>query len=354
VSGLAAELRQRIAQHGPIGVDEFMGAALGHPEHGYYIRREPFGLAGDFVTAPETSQMFGELIGLWCIDTWQRMGAPASVDLVELGPGRGTLMADALRAMATLPGARQAFEVHLVETSGRLRALQRDTLGREVVHWHEEFKTIATGRPLIVLANEFFDALPVRQYVATAKGWRERLIADDAGTFRPVLAASCARDRDLPELAPAGRVVERSSARDAVMADIAARIAADGGAALIVDFAGSGDTLQAVRGHRRAERFADPGESDLAAAVDFATLGRIAAAAGAVGFGPVGQGVFLRRLGIDARCQTLLAAARPEQAAAIRTGFERLVGPQAMGTLFQAMAVCHPGLPAPAGFEAEP
>jgi NADH dehydrogenase [ubiquinone] 1 alpha subcomplex assembly factor 7 len=354
VTGLAAELRQRIERDGPIGVDVFMGEALAHPVHGYYMRREPFGRAGDFVTAPETSQMFGELVGLWCLDTWQKMGSPAALDLIELGPGRGSLMVDALRAMATLPGARAAFDVHLVETSQRLRAIQRETLRGEAIAWHERVGAVAGGRPAIVIANEFFDALPVRQFVATAKGWRERLIAVDDSGFRPVLADLRAQENALPQLAPPGRVAELSPARVAVMTELAGRIAADGGAALIVDFAGAGDTLQAVRGHRRAERFADPGAADLAAAVDFASLAGTAAAAGAVSLGPVGQGLFLRRLGIEARCRALLAEARPDQTAAIRTGFERLVGEGAMGTLYRVLAVCHRDLAVPAGFAAAP
>jgi NADH dehydrogenase [ubiquinone] 1 alpha subcomplex assembly factor 7 len=354
VNRLAGLLRERIRRDGPIGIDDFMAQALGHPEHGYYMRREPFGRAGDFVTAPETSQMFGELIGLWCLDTWQRMGAPAPVLLIELGPGRGSLMADALRAMAALPGARDAFEVHLVETSHRLREVQRQTLKDIAVAWHDRLDQIETGRPVLVVANEFFDALAIRQFVATDKGWRERLIDVDGAAFRPVLAPPGDLPDDLPDLAPAGRVAEISPARAVLMTELAARIAGDGGAALTVDFAGAGDTLQAVRGHRRAERFAEPGTADLAAAVDFAALARTACRAGAACYGPLDQGRFLRRLGIEQRAAALLAAADPDQQADIRTGFQRLVGADTMGTLYQAMAVCHPDLPPPAGFEENP
>ena len=354
MSDLGAVLRARIQRDGPIGIDVFMAQALGHPEFGYYMRREPFGRDGDFVTAPETSQMFGELVGLWCLDTWQRMGAPGRTLLVELGPGRGGLMADARRAMATLPDVCDAFDLRLVETSARLRAVQRDRLKNEDVVWHERLDQVEMGRPAFIIANEFFDALPVRQFVATGKVWRERLVDLDGAAFRPVLAASGETSVELPDLAPSGRVTEASPIRTAAMDELAGRIARDGGAALIVDFTGSGDTLQAVKGHRSVERFADPGEVDLAAAVDFASLRQTASQAGAVCYGPLDQGLFLRRLGIEQRAETLLSGANPDQEAHIRTGLQRLVGPDAMGKLYQVMAVCHPNMPPPAGFEEGP
>ncbi len=351
---LADLLRQRIRRDGPIGIDIFMAEALGHPEHGYYMHRDPFGRAGDFITAPETSQMFGELIGLWCIDTWQRMGAPADCLLIELGPGRGSLMSDALRAMAAVPGVRGSFNVHLVETSPHLRELQSKLIGNGRATWHSGIDQVPAGHPAFIIANEFFDALPVRQFVATEKGWRERLIDADDDIFRPILGNEDGPSQDLPDVAPPGRILELSPARADMMASIAERIAGDGGAALIVDFAGNGDTLQAVRGHEQVDRFADPGKADLAAAVDFASLAVIAAKTGALAHGPVGQGLFLMRLGIDQRADALLRAASADQDAAIRTGYQRLVGDQAMGTLYQALAVCHPDLPPPAGFEEDP
>ena len=347
-------LRQRIRKDGPIGVDVFMAEALGHREHGYYMNRDPFGRAGDFVTAPETSQMFGELIGLWCLDTWQRMGAPADCLLIELGPGRGSLMSDALRAMAAVPNAGKTFDVHMVETSPHLREIQRETLNDAAATWHDLLDHIAGGRPAFIIANEFFDALPVRQFVATERGWRERLIDADGDGFRAVLGTEDGASLNLPALAPPGRVLEISPVRTDMMTGIGERMARDGGAALIVDFAGHGDTLQAVRGHEHVDRFADPGEADLAAAVDFATLAKTAVNAGARAHGPTAQGEFLKRLGIDQRAQTLLRGADTDQDATIRTGYQRLVGDQAMGTLYQALAICQPDLPPPAGFEEHP
>ena len=351
MSDLAAMLHQRIARDGPIGVDAFMAEALGHAEFGYYMHRDPFGRRGDFVTAPETSQMFGELLGLWCLDAWQRAGAPERALLVELGPGRGTLMADALRAMAVVPAARDAFSVHLVETSPHLRHRQRATLADRQVAWHDHLDDIEGGVPAFVIANEFFDALPVRQFVATASGWRERLIATDGAAFVPVLADGDTAI-DLPPLAPVGRVVEVSPVRRATMLSLATRLVSDGGAALIIDFAGNGDTLQAVRGHRHAERFACPGHADLAAAVDFKALCEAAAAAGAPCFGPVDQGTFLKRLGIKARAAALSEAADDAQRSHIASGLARLTGDDAMGHLYKVLAVGRDNDVEPAGFEA--
>ncbi len=349
MSDLAAILHQRIARDGPIGVDAFMAEALGHADFGYYMHRDPFGRQGDFVTAPETSQMFGELLGLWCIDAWQQAGAPERALLIELGPGRGTLMADALRAMSVVPAAHDAFTVHLVETSPHLRQVQRAALAGQDVVWHDKLEDIDSGLPAFVIANEFFDALPVRQFVATASGWRERLIASDGGLFSPVLAADDTR-RDLPPLEPAGRVTEISPVRQATMTSLGARLTTDGGAAVIVDFAGSGDTLQAVRDHRRAERFAAPGQADLAAAVDFSALIGAAVNAGAHCFGPVDQGAFLKRLGIETRAATLAETANDDQRSQITAGLERLTGDNTMGRLYKVLAITGDRAIAPAGF----
>ncbi len=349
MSDLAAMLHQRIARDGPIGVDAFMAEALGNAAFGYYMHRDPFGRQGDFVTAPETSQMFGELLGLWCVDAWQQAGAPQRALLIEMGPGRGTLMADALRAMAVLPAARDAFAVHLVETSPHLRGIQRTALADQEIAWHDRLDDIDDGCPAFVIANEFFDALPVRQFVATASGWRERLIASDGEVFSPVLAEA-ATVNGLPPLAPAGRVTEISPVRQAMMTSLAGRLARDGGAALVIDFAGSGDTLQAVRDHRHAERFASPGDADLAAAVDFGALTEAAEDIGASCFGPVDQGAFLKQLGIEARASTLAQSANDEQRAQIAAGFARLTGDDAMGRLYKVLALAGARAVTPAGF----
>ena len=354
---LMQEIKRRIETAGPIGLADYMELALGHPAHGYYATRDPLGAKGDFVTAPEISQMFGELLGLWCAEAWRRAGAPGKVRLVELGPGRGTLMADALRALRLAPDFRAAATVHLVEASPALRAVQRATLAGHDVAWHGDLGEVPDG-PLLLIANEFLDALPIRQIVRAEDGWHERLVGlDGAGGFaftldpRPTGLAALLPGA-LRECAPEGSLVELSPAVLGVAAAIARRVAADGIAALIVDYGhaatGPGETLQAVRGHRRHAVLEAPGTADLTAHVDFAALG-LAAVPPASTLGPVGQGDFLRRLGIEHRARTLAAAGNraDEVAAALR----RLTDPAEMGTLFKVLALVPPGAPSPAGFE---
>jgi len=360
MSALDAVLARRIAREGPLPVDAFMAAALTDPEHGYYTTRDPLGAAGDFTTAPEISQMFGELIGLWQLACWQAAGAPADPLLVELGPGRGTLMADALRAIRSACAGRQPFGLHLVEASPVLAARQKQVLDGHRVDWHGTMDTLPGDRPLYLIANEFLDALPVRQFVATPEGWRERLLDRRDGRLVPVLAAPGAGDPGLmaalPATAPTGRVAEIAPDREACAATIARRVVGQGGAALLVDFTDRrlpvADTLQAVRGHREADRFAEAGTADLAAAVDFAPLARIARAQGAAVFGPEAQGSFLTALGIDHRTAALQRAAGPEGAAAVAAARARLVAPDAMGEDFRVMAILHPDAPPPDGFAA--
>ena len=347
-------LRRLIALQGPITVARFMAEALTHPRDGYYMRADPLGAAGDFTTAPEISQMFGELIGLWCADCWRAMGAPDPVLLVELGPGRGTLMADALRA-AAVPGFRAALDIHLVEASPALRARQKDALANVAPSWHNDFTDVPRG-PMLLIANEFFDALPIHQFIATAQGWRERLVglSDDGFCFvlAPGTTPACALIGANP-LGEAGAVLEIRPTAAMLARDIAERLVADGGAALLVDFdkAGpSGDSLQAVRGHRRHDVLTDPGTADIAAAVDFAALSE--AARGARVHGPVPQGEFLETLGLRARAAALADIATPDQAAAIDSARHRLTAPDEMGTLFKAFAIAGPDMPAPAGFAA--
>jgi NADH dehydrogenase [ubiquinone] 1 alpha subcomplex assembly factor 7 len=358
---LEAELRRIIAADGPMSVATFMGLCLGHPVHGYYTTRDPFGRAGDFTTAPEISQMFGELIGLWAAAVWQAMGAPARLALVELGPGRGTLMADALRAARVMPAFATALDVHLVETSPVLQRRQQETLAAFGVPlaWHGELAAVPDGA-LIVIANEFFDALPVHQAVKTPSGWHERMVGlgpDDKLAFAlhpdpiPGLAAL------VPESvagAPTGAVFEWRSGD--VASEIARRVAAHGGAALVIDYghgeSAVGETLQAVGRHGFADPLATPGEVDLTAHVDFAALARAARAAGARVHGPVSQGAFLRRLGIEARAAALRAKATAAQAADIDAALARLIGSGgAMGESFKAMALADPKLAALPGFD---
>jgi NADH dehydrogenase [ubiquinone] 1 alpha subcomplex assembly factor 7 len=339
---LADRLARAITLAGPMPVSQFMAAANAH----YYATRDPLGAAGDFTTAPEISQMFGELVGLWCADGWDRAGRP-EVAWVELGPGRGTLAADARRAMAK---AGLSPPIHLVETSPVLRAAQVERVADAT--WHDSVETLPGNVLLLVVANEFFDALPIRQLVKRA-GWHERLVACQDTLFLPI-AGGAVPDAVIPQAmrdAPAGSVIETSPASVGVMRALAARLARQGGAMLAIDYGyegpALGDTLQAVRAHAFANPFETPGEVDLTAHVDFATLAAAAQGEGAAAWGPVDQGAWLTRLGIDARAAALGRTA-PERAAALAVDRDRLV--VGMGTLFKALAVTAPGWPAPAGF----
>lgn len=365
---LEKEIRTIISRDGPISVADYMALALGHPEHGYYRSRDPFGVDGDFITAPEVSQVFGELLGLWCAVTWRQMGAPAALRLVELGPGRGTLMADALRAARAVPDFLAAAELHLVETSPALRARQHETLHHARPAWHESLSQVPDG-PMLLIANEFFDALPVQQFVRTNGAWHRRCVdigdrgeGDERGEgLRFVLSDAAARDDEIAPTAddaddaPDGAVRETCREGAALAAEIGARLAASGGAALIVDYgparSAAGESLQAVRAHAPHHVLDDPGEADLTAHVDFEALKAAAVKAGATVFGPVPQGAFLARLGIDARAERLCAGAMRADADHIRSGCRRLTDLAAMGALFKAMCLTAPGMPPPAGFE---
>jgi len=337
-AALADRLRARIAAEGPIGVADYMEAANAH----YYATRDPLGAEGDFTTAPEISQMFGELIGLWLSDLWLRAGRPECVRYLELGPGRGTLAADALRAMR---GARLAPAVELVETSPVLRAAQREML--PAARWHDDLASVPADAPLLVVANEFFDALPVRQWQHGPAGWRELVVevAGDGFARVPGPAAEPPRAE--------GGIVEHSPAGEAVMQRLCGLLAQAGGAALIIDYGherhSSGDTLQAVARHAFADPWQRPGEQDLTAHVDFEALADIAREEGVRTFGPIGQGAFLRALGIDLRTASLAKAA-PERTEELVLARERLTAPEHMGILFKVLALTGRGWPAPEGF----
>ncbi|ALG70834.1 ATP synthase subunit beta [Azospirillum thiophilum] len=367
---LARLLARRILIDGPLSVGAFMAEALGHPRFGYYMRRDPFGSGGDFTTAPEISQMFGELVGLWCVDSWARLGGPGPFHLVELGPGRGTLMADALRAAAVLPLFRDNATVHLVETSPAMRERQRQTLQPilgDAIQWHDRLEDVLDG-PTILIANEFFDALPIRQVQKTNHGWFERLVdlepdsSDSDPRFRFVLEAfGSSGSRLVPDAlrdAPEGSVVEVSPASQAVARTIGARLAAAPGAALAIDYGHAdgpavGDTLQALRRHAFAPVLEAPGEADLTAHVDFAAIAAAAKQGGAQCFGPVEQGEWLTRLGIRQRAAALAAKARHDQARDIGGALDRLIDPAQMGRLFKLVALATPGAftdAPPAGF----
>lgn len=362
-SPLELEIRRLIAAAGPMPVAQYVSLCLTHPKYGYYVTRDPFGAAGDFVTAPEVSQMFGELLGLWAAAVWKMMGAPENVRLVELGPGRGTMMRDALRAMNVAPAFRKAVVVHFVEVSPALEKAQRETLAKAgaLIHWHRDLSEVPAG-PVIILANEFVDALPVHQMTKHSDGWHERVVAiNAAGNL--VLGSSAHPvpnfERVLPKnvrAAPVGSIYEWRS--DNVAFEIGRRVR-DNGAALIVDYGHShsdvGDTLQAIGQHAFADALAAPGSVDITAHVDFEAFGSAAESMGAAVHGPIDQRDFLLRLGIQARADALKAAALPEKKAEIDAAVERLTqaGRTGMGRLFKAIGLADPRLgPLPA-FESE-
>lgn len=357
MTALAQELAQLISDEGPISISRYMALCLGHPSHGYYMKQDPFGAEGDFTTAPEISQIFGELVGLWAASAWQMMGAPAAIRLVELGPGRGTLMQDMLRAAKALPGFRQALSVHLVETSPVLRQRQQETLAAAGVTptWHERIEPALEG-PAIVVANEFLDALPLDQFVLTPEGWRERLVGlDEAGELAFGLSAE--PEREITMTAPQGSVLEQPAAALEAVASVARHVAQAGGAALFIDYgpahSGFGDTLQALRRHGFADVLAEPGDADLTVHVDFARMAQAGLAAGAAAHGVATQRDFLLALGLEPRLEALSRRASPAQAEALASGAARLVetGPTAMGELFKVLALADPRLPLLPGFD---
>ena len=352
MSTLRDLLIARIRADGPMPLAEYMQTCLMHPEHGYYATRDPLGRLGDFTTAPEISQMFGELLGLCLAQTWLDRGAPAPFALAELGPGRGTLMADILRATARVPGFPAAARVHLVETSPALRRVQRETLAGHDVTWHDRVEDLP-ALPLFVVANEFFDALPVRQMVRSGAAWRERCV----GLREGALVLGLGGPVEVPGLAHRledtreGDIVETCPAGQAIAATIGARIAQEGGAALIVDYGdwrSLGDTFQAVRAHAPADPLADPGAADLTAHVDFEALARAAPCAHSR---LTPQGVFLQRLGIAQRAEALAARLSGEALAAHERAFHRLTDTTEMGTLFKVIALYPEGAAPPPGLE---
>ncbi|MGE5200473.1 MAG: class I SAM-dependent methyltransferase [Acidobacteriota bacterium] len=352
-------LARRIRATGPITVAEYMAEALQHPRFGYYATRDPLGRDGDFITAPEVSQVFGELLGLWCADAWVRLGRPDPVLLVELGPGRGTLMADALRAVETVPEFRRALRLHLVETSPALRAMQAKALDAAAPTWHDALDTVPPG-PLLVIANEFLDALPIRQFERRGGEWHERRIglAPDGESLAFVVETADDRSTSLPSPRFSGEadgsIAEICPAASALAAELGARIARDGVAALLIDYGHArtacGDTLQAVRGHRYQPVLHEPGNADITAHVDFEAVASAARNAGAFIHGPVTQGAFLRALGIELRERRLLKSASPAQAEQIKSGVRRLIDAAEMGTLFRVLALTQTALAALAGF----
>lgn len=333
-----------IATEGPLSIDRYMGLCLGHPVHGYYMTRDPFGERGDFMTAPEISQMFGELLGVWCATAWAVMGKPRTFNLVELGPGRGTLMADILRASRAMAGFREAAEIHLVETSPTLRKVQAEKIGLAVT-WHDSLASLPEA-PLVLVANEFFDAIPIRQFEKRDRQWFERCVgAEGFGLMPAALDATQGMNGDVIEFAPK---------RQAIAQDIGARLAEQKGVALIIDYGhlqtAPGDTLQAVRAHEYVDITDRPGESDITSHVDFEALGKAMVQAGALVPPAITQRSFLQAMGIEARAAILSAKADPDVAEIMVRAVARLVAEETMGNLFKVMVGTSSDIPTPYPF----
>ncbi|HSM95216.1 MAG TPA: SAM-dependent methyltransferase [Rhizomicrobium sp.] len=359
MNSLGQRIARLIEAQGPISIAQFMAIALHDPQSGYYATRDPFGAQGDFITAPEISQMFGELLGLWIAQCWHDQGKPQA-RLVELGPGRGTLMVDALRMIGQLmPEFLAKVEIVLVEASPALAGIQKTALepSGANIRWATQFDDSLADKPLFLLANEFFDALPIRQFVKTERGWCERMVVAAGDALDFALAPDAAPSSIVPanrDGAPMGAFYEFSPSASALMQQIAEAIARKGGAALVVDYgygadAGFGETLQAVAAQKYANVLEAPGDADLSAHVDFAALAQTAREAGAKPYGPIAQGDFLEALGIVQRAGRL-SRGHLGDSPEIDSQLERLILPGQMGTLFKALAILPANAPAPPGF----
>ncbi len=352
---LTERLIERIRQDGPMTVADYMAECLMHPEYGYYTTRDPFGARGDFVTAPEISQMFGEMVGLALAQAWMDQGAPARFSLAELGPGRGTLMSDVLRATTSVPGFHNAAQVSLLEASPALLARQAKTLQDCDPVWISSIEDLPQ-QPLFLVANEFFDALPIRQFIRDGDGWRERLIGVEDGALAFGLGARVEQTGLTDRLTDTqdGDLVEICSAAIPIVTTIADRIATAGGAALIVDYGdwhAQGDTFQAVQNHQSADPLARPGQVDLTAHLDFEPLAQTAQAAGCAHTKLTPQGVFLERLGITTRAQALAARMAGDQLETHIAAHRRLTHPDEMGNLFKVLGLFPADAAPPPGLE---
>jgi SAM-dependent MidA family methyltransferase len=359
-SPLQSEIKTLIKSAGPMPVWRYMELCLTHPTHGYYVARDPLGREGDFITAPEVSQMFGELLGLWAASVWRAIGSPPVLRLIELGPGRGTMMADELRAMRVLPPLHQALDVHLVEINPVLREKQKSMLSNaRSVTWHQRLDDVPEG-PSIIFANEYFDVLPIHQAVRRETGWHERVVENDGygglvfGTAPEPMPRFEVLLPPLVRSAPLGAVFEWRPNTEIMK--IATRVRDQDGAALIVDYghvrSDAGDTFQAIAGHSFADPLKNSGQADVTAHVDFHALARAAEDMGARVHGPVQQGEFLQRLGIETRALTLMSKASHDVSEDIAGALKRLIGDgrDGMGSLFKVLAVCEPRLASLAGF----
>ena len=357
-TALEPEIKRLVRADGPLRLDRYMELCLAHPEHGYYRTRDPFGRDGDFVTAPEVSQMFGELIGVWCVDAWDAAGQPPRLQVVELGPGRGTLMMDVARTLSSIASFQTDLTVHMVETSPVLTALQQETLAAASMEvcWHESLADVPNG-PSVFIANEFFDALPVRQFEYRSQAWFERVVgltSDGDLTLGLAPGASDISDFMPPALPPSnGDVWEYAPSCRDIARTLAGRLSS-GGAALIIDYghvaSGFGDTVQAISAHQPVAVTHRPGECDLTAHVDFADLVQTLQRAGAEAWSAITQGAFLRSMGVEARADALKRNAPAEVAADVDAALARLTHCDQMGNLFKVCAAAGPGMRPPYPF----
>lgn len=351
---LSEQIDTQIRETGPMSIATYMGLCLSHPRHGYYTTGRPIGAAGDFITAPEISQMFGELIGFFFVNLWQQMGQPTSFTLLELGPGRGTLMQDALRAASKADGFENALHLQLFESNSILKGEQQKRLGAYSPYWSSDIDAVSED-PIFVVANEFFDALPIKQFIKTDDGWHERLVGlkDDVRTFglSPTPIAESAAPEAVHGAFP-GEVLELSAAAADAMQRIARKVALQGGAILAIDYGygttQTGETLQAVKDHAFADPLEAPGEADISSHVNFEVLAAAAKSTGLATTPLAEQGEWLLKLGLGQRAKAL-AAANPREAGNIARAVERLTSPEQMGTLFKVLCAHSPGLK-PAGF----
>ncbi len=358
-NSLESIMAQDIAQNGPMDMGRFMGLALGHCEYGYYMSGDPFGRGGDFTTAPEISQMFGEILGAWFADIWMQMGSPQSFVFLECGPGRGTLMSDMMRATKSVPGFHAACEIHFLEMSPVLRDKQAQALKSYTPHWHETLGDVPRDKPLLVVGNEFFDALPVRQLEKVNKRWAERAVFydEDKGFHLGLVPALPELIRFIPEVlrdAKEGSIFELSPVSRSFMRNLCDILKACGGAGLFIDYgparSGLGDSVQAVRVHRYSDILKDIGKSDLTAHVDFESLLSEAMDAGADVWGIVEQGAFLKALGIEHRAAHLGITADANVLKSLKESLRRLVSCDQMGALFKVIGVSCGSTLRPAGF----
>jgi NADH dehydrogenase [ubiquinone] 1 alpha subcomplex assembly factor 7 len=342
VNPLLRVIQSLIKVHGPMDVGTYMNLCLGHPDYGYYMTHDPFGVQGDFTTAPEISQLFGEMIGFWVMDIWVKLGRPEKIHVLEMGPGRGTMMADMLRVLKNNPDLDKALHVHLLDSSPLMQRLQEEKIIHLNRAWHSDLVTLPDDAPIIVVANEFFDALSVRQFIKTAHGYDEMVVGlndqDQLLMGRKFTTLTAAHDDRLE-----GDMIEQSPARRAMMAVLCERIKSQQGAALIIDYGyttpDGQPTLQAVRHHQPVSILDDPGRADITALVDFSDLMKTARDSGLEVYGPVGQGMFLQKLGIDHRLATVKQTALAHQIEQLESGWHRLIAPDQMGNLFKVMAV---------------